>query len=152
MSSELVLPLIMRWTHVICAIIVVGGLFYTRFVVAPALRSTLSDEDRARLHETLMNKWKPLLAMCMLLFLASGFYSYLFVTRFDHVEQPLYHALFGIKLLLAMLLFALAFVVSSTMDWSDKLRENRLMWTLVVLVMFVVVLIAGFLRTMPISV
>lgn len=151
MSSELVLPLIMRWAHVVSAIIVVGGLFFTRFAVMPALRSSLSAEDQGKFHEALMNKWKPLLALCMLLFLASGFYNYLFVTRFDHMEQPLYHALFGIKVLLALTLFVLAFVVSSTMEWSEKLRENPLMWTLVVVVMFAVVLIAGFMRTMPVA-
>ena len=113
MPKEMILPLIMRWAHVLAAIVAVGGSIYMRFVLMPVAASVLEEEPHKRLRAALTRLWQRFVHACILLFLVSGFYNYLAVTRLNHVSQPLYHALFGIKFLLALGVFALALILTS---------------------------------------
>jgi hypothetical protein len=99
-----------------------------------------------------MKKWKLLLHPPIILFLVSGMYNYLVVTRFLHEDQALYHALFGVKFLLALVVFALYIVLTSTMKWSEGLREKNILWVLLVLLVTAIVAIAGTMKTLPIVV
>ena len=117
MESEFLLALLMRWIHIVTAVVLAGGLFYYRFVFTPVAQKALSEEEREKLHEPLMRRWKLFVHPPIVLFLVSGFYNYLAVTRFLHEGQPLYHILFGIKFMLALGVFTIAIVVTSTMAW-----------------------------------
>ena len=149
MTADLVMPLLMRWIHVGTAIVVVGGLIFYRLVFAPVAERILSEEERERLREPLMRRWKMYIHPPIILFLISGFYNYFFVTSAQHQGQGLYHALFGMKFLLALGVFALLIVMTSTMDWSQKLRKNQALWSVLLVLTAVVVLLGGYMKVMP---
>ena len=149
MTADLALPLLMRWIHVGTAIVVVGGLIFYRLVFVPVAERILSEEERERLHEPLMRRWKMYIHPPIILFLISGFYNFIFVTSALHQGQRVYHALFGLKFLLALGIFALLIIMTSTMDWSQKLRKNQALWSVLIVLTAVVVLLGGYMKVMP---
>lgn len=148
MDSVELLPLVMRWLHLIGASIMVGGTLFMYIALRGSL-ATLEPSVREAFRAAVMNRWKHVIAAAFVLLVVSGFYNYLMVTRLVHDEQPLYHALFGIKFLAALAAFALVFIVTSTMKWSEKLREQPAMWHLSALFVVAVLLIGGFMKLMP---
>ncbi len=145
------LPLLMRWSHMLGAVIIVGGTLFMYVSLRSSL-TTLEPEVRAEFRRSAMDRWKHLVAVGMVLLLVSGFYNYLAITRHNHDGQGLYHALFGVKFLVALATFALLFIVTSTMKWSEGLRDKSMMWHLAVATALAVLLIAGFMRMMPAAV
>lgn len=144
------LPLLMRWMHILAAIIAVGGSFFMRLVLMPSVKAALSDETHQQLRDALIPRWRRVVHTCIALFLISGFYNYLVVTRPLHADQPIYHALFGIKFLLALAVFALAIVLTSSGGWAAPFKAKAPAWLgLLVALALAVVLISGFLRMMP---
>lgn len=150
MESDLVLPLVMRWIHMLSALTLVGGSVFLWLVYLPISSRILSDEERARVREPLMRRWKLMSHPTIILFLVSGFYTYIAVTRLQHEGQAVYHMAFGIKFIAAMVVFALTIVLTSTMEWSDKLRDSKALWWAFMASIAVVVLLAGFMRVLPI--
>jgi uncharacterized membrane protein len=150
MTAEMMLPLIMRWIHIVCAVVVVGSIFFYRMVVLPASKHAFEEGMPEAFKTALMKKWKLLLHPPIILFLVSGMYYYLAVTRFMHDGQSLYHALFGVKFLLALVVFALYITLTSTMKWSESVRDKKVLWVLLILLMTGIVMIGGVMRTMPI--
>ena len=151
MSADLVLPLIMRWVHILCAVTVAGSIIFYYLIYMKAASGVLSDEDAEKLRWTIMKKWKLFLHPPIILFLISGFYTYAVTGAQQHQEQPLYHALFGVKFLLAIAVFALFIILTSTMNWSANLRNKNGLWTLLTLMVIAVVLLGGVLRILPIN-
>lgn len=152
MNDVDVIVLLMRWAHILSAIVAVGGSFFMRMVLMPAANAALSDDEHAKLRPVLVKRWQKVIHVCILLFLISGFYNYLVVTSPMHQGQPLYHMLFGIKFLLAMLVFFLAIVLTSLKPWAARVRANAKLWLgLLVALAITVVLISGFLRNLPVS-
>ena len=149
MESDLILPLVMRWIHMLSALTMVGGSVFLWLVYLPISSRILSEEERAKLYEPLMRRWKLLVHPTIILFLVSGFYTYIAVTRFQHEGQAIYHMAFGIKFLAAMVVFAFMIILTSTMSWSVKLREHQGLWWAFMASIAVVVLLAGFMRVLP---
>ena len=150
MTGEFFIELVVRWVHILSAIVAVGGAVFFRLILMPAVGSALSDEEHGRLHPVVMRRWTIFLHATILLFLLSGLYAYFGITRFRHVDQPLYHALFGIKFLLAMGVIALAIGLTSRSELFAALRTGaRLWWGVLVVTAVLVVLVAGVMRTLP---
>ncbi|MBI2422085.1 MAG: hypothetical protein HYV27_04575 [Candidatus Hydrogenedentes bacterium] len=148
-AAPLGLMLVMRWIHILCAVMLLGGTAYMLSVLRPVASAVLDAQAHAALREALAKKWKPLMMIYVTGFLVSGFYNYLAVTRFEHDGQPLYHALFGTKFLLAMVVFGLAMALSSSKGYAVKMRENGKLWIgLTVALGVAVVLIAGYMKVM----
>lgn len=152
MTSEMLLPLVMRWIHIICAIFVAGSIYFYRMAIIPASKQAFEDGMPEAFKTTLMKKWKLLLHPPIILFLVTGMYYYLVVTRFLHDDQPLYHTLFGVKFLLALIVFALYITLTSTMKWSEGVRDKKVLWVLLILLVTAIVMIGGVMRTLPINV
>lgn len=146
MPEELILPMLMRWIHILSAVVVVGSILSYRFVVLPAAKQSLEGEALDTFKYNLMKKWKLWLHSPIILFLISGFYYYMVVGRAMHEGESMYHMLFGIKFLLALIVFALYIVLTSTMKWSEKFRDNTLLWRLLILLTIIVVLVGGAMR------
>lgn len=152
MSADLVLPLIMRWIHILCAVTVAGSILFYYLIYSKAATAVLSEEDAEKLRWTIMKKWKLFLHPPIILFLISGFYTYATIGAANHQEQPLYHALFGVKFLLAIAVFALFIILTSTMNWSAGLRKKNGLWTLLTLLIITVIMLGGVLRVLPINI
>lgn len=150
MNDVMVLPLVMRWAHIFAAVIAVGGVIFMRFVLAPAAKKTLTDDQHEQLRTALTRRWKMVVHLCILLFLVSGFYNYLFVARLEHSGQALYHMLFGIKFLLALGVFFVAIGLTSSKPWAVLFRERRALSQIVLVVLAAAVIcVGGYMKVMP---
>ena len=145
--SVALLPLVMRWIHILSAIVTLGGSIFVRFVLMPSAQQVLDDKAHAQLREAVTKRWMKFVHTCILLFLVSGFYNYIAIQAPAHHGQAIYHMLFGIKFLLALAVFALAIALTSLKPWSGKLRANSKFWLgLLVALAIVVVGISGYMR------
>ena len=142
-----IVPLISRWVHIYTSIVIVGGTVFLRFVLAPAAASALPDAEHSALRERVVGIWKRFVHAGILLFLLSGFYNYLAVTRPNHKGDALYHALMGGKILLAFVVFFLGSALVGKSSAFQKIRDKRNAWLSVVIILAAIIVgIAGFLK------
>lgn len=127
----LVVDLLFRWAHIGAAIVLVGGAFFTRFVLMPAA-SELPDDQHQALKERLRARWAKFVHSGIGLLILSGFYNF-FTQMASHKGQPLYHALVGVKMLLAFGAFYLASVLVGRSPRSAHYRENARKWLVVLI-------------------
>lgn len=149
MDSVALTPLIMRWMHILCAVVTGGGILFYWLALAPAMRKVLAPEQATALLGAVMGRFKIYVHVSILLFLVSGFYNYMVVLRPLHDGQAIYHALFGVKFLLAIVVFALAVVLTSTRPWSAKLRAGKVGWLVLSVGVTAIVLIGGYMKLIP---
>jgi uncharacterized membrane protein len=141
----------MRWLHILSAVVLVGGAVFTRFALLPAASAVLDDATRQTLRAAVLGRWKGIVHTGIFFFLVSGFYNYLTFTRHLHDGQALYHALFGVKFLLALVVFALAILLTSNKAYAARIQANHGKWTgVLVALAVVVVLISGYMRFIPV--
>ncbi len=141
-----VLDLISRWVHVGTTIVLVGGAFFMRYVLAPAA-APLTHAEHESLRERLMNRWKRIVHLGILLFLLSGFYNYLVVALPQHKGDKLYHPLMGTKIILAFVVFFIGSALVGKSAGLQKIRDKRNTWLAVMVVLaMIIVAIAGFLK------
>ena len=150
MSLSFAIAIVMRWMHISAAIVAIGGSAFLRLVLIPVAERTLPEEAHAELRTGVIRRWQKFVHTCILLFLVSGLYNYFFITSHDHVQQPLYHALFGVKFLLALGVFAIAVALTSLKPWSAAMRAKAKMWLAVLLVLAgAIIMISGVLKNLP---
>ena len=141
-----VISILSRWTHIGTAIVLVGGTFFLRFVLAPAA-AQLSDSEHTKLKELVMKTWKKFVHAGIALFLVSGFYNFIVVQIPQHRGDKLYHALMGIKILLALAIFFFASALVGRSKSFEGMRKNAKFWQLVLIILAaVVVAISGYLK------
>ncbi|MCH6555299.1 MAG: hypothetical protein IH797_01635 [Chloroflexi bacterium] len=80
--------------------VAIGGVVFMRFVLMPAAPQTLDQEQHAALREKLIARWKIVVMVCITLLLLSGIYN-MFAIAIPKGRDvgPVYHALFGVKVL-----------------------------------------------------
>jgi len=101
-----VLSVIMRWLHLTSVVVLIGGVLYARFVIAPAL-ATLTAQEQETLASATAERYRSLLWLAILLLTATGLYNMIMnVSR-----GALYQSLLGIKLLLVLHVFAVGFLI-----------------------------------------
>src|SRR5438477_10961817 len=100
------LNVLMRWLHITSVAVLVGGIFYARFVIVPAV-STLPAQDRDTLGAAIAARYRSLLYLAMLFLTGTGVYNMVM----NLGRGPVYQALLGIKLLLVLHVFAVAFLI-----------------------------------------
>lgn len=144
--GELSINTLSRFVHVATAIVLVGGTIFMRFVLMPAA-SKLPPDSHDTLRAALGAIWKRFVHVGIVLFLVTGFYNYLVVMRPSHEGDGLYHALMGIKILLALVVFFLASVLVGRAAAFEKMRQNRKLWFgVIILLAAVIVAISGFVK------
>jgi len=132
------LAILMRWLHIISVITAIGGLLYASLVMSPTL-SSLPLESRTAFAAAINNRFRPLLRLAIFFLIVSGIYN--LVTKAN--LPPGYHIWFGIKMLLALHVIAVSFLLSS----SSVSQERRTrMTTGVVISGGVIVLLSAYLR------
>src|SRR5690349_8389887 len=128
MNDNYKLLLILRWLHIVSATLAVGVPIYFRFVVMPAL-ATLDDENRNRMSDALARRWKMFVHILIVVFLATGRYNFLGIARwrgpeFDADAKRTYHMLFGIKLLIALVIFTISSALVGRASIFARLRSK----------------------------
>ena len=93
----------MRWLHLSSMAALVGGALYARFGMARAGRG-FSPETAKAVEGATAEAYRPFVFAAIAGILISGFYQILTVPG----HSPLYHMLLGVKILLALHVFAVA--------------------------------------------
>jgi uncharacterized membrane protein len=143
----------LRWAHILAAMVAVGGLFYARYGLLPAMQ-VLDDRTREDLHDAIRKRWLPWVIGSITLLLASGLANFLLFNdaakqweEGTWMKQTGYHALFGVKFLLALAVFYFASGLVGRGEGTAWIRANRGRWLSVTLVLAVaVVMISGWMR------
>src|SRR6204780_4147663 len=91
----------MRWLHITSVVMLIGGVLFARLVIVPAMRA-LPEAEQDTLGEAMAARFRSLLYLATLLLIGTGTYN-LFMNL---GRGPVYQALLGIKMLLALHVFA----------------------------------------------
>ena len=102
------LDTLMQWLHLTGAVTGVGALIYGSMILIPSL-AELPAEARGRLVFQLVARFRPVAFAVIGVQLLTGFYNYL--THFS-TRPPAYHMILGVKILLALHVFAVAFLLA----------------------------------------
>lgn len=147
--------LALRWAHVLAAIVMMGGLVFARFALLPALEAE-ETATRDRIHDAIRRRWLPWVIAAITLLLASGLANFiLFNARVKEegwangawMRQTSYHAIFGVKFLLAMVVFYFASGLVGRGAGTQWMRNARGRWLSVTLALALgIVLISGWMR------
>jgi uncharacterized membrane protein len=100
------LNVIMRWLHISSMATLIGGMLYWRLVDSRASQ-TLAPDAREALEEHAASTYRPLVYAAIGGLVLSGIYNILS----NPGHTPRYHMLLGIKLLLALHVFAVAILI-----------------------------------------
>jgi uncharacterized membrane protein len=144
--------ILFRWFHILAAVTAVGGTIFMRMALLPSV-SVLSDEQRKTLHEAVRSRWVKFVMGAILFLLVSGFYNFFMKARQLPAEyKGLYHALFGTKFLMAMVIFFVASALAGRSAAFDGIRKNARFWlTLNMVLGITVVCISGVMRAVPVK-
>jgi uncharacterized membrane protein len=100
------LGVIMRWLHYSSVTTLIGGILYGRLVMVPS-SATLAPDERDALADRAAVAFRPFVLAAICGLVVSGVYNIL--THPGH--RPIYQALLGVKLLLALHVFAVALLI-----------------------------------------
>ena len=139
-DGQLLLKLLMRVLHTTCAATLLGGTLYLRFVLAGAAAG--SDDPEAALYAGRRKAWAACVGICTLLLLVSGFYNFLQVFH-SHDLPPLYNMAFGVKFLVALVLFAISALIAGKSAAAVKVRQRLKTWLNVAVVCALTLFVIG---------
>lgn len=146
MSADVTIRLLSRAIHIICAIILGGGLFYAGSVLAASGADACFAGRR--------QVWARWVMIASLFLIITGFYNYMMIIgdskKPDHEALPrTYHMILGIKMLLGLAVMFIAALISGRSAGAEKARANISRWLNIgwILVLLIVV-IGAYLRTL----
>ena len=147
----LAFDLVLRWMHIIGAIMLVGSTIFMRCVYVPA-KELADGEPQAEFAEWIRKLWARMVMISSGQLLISGLIGFvLLMTRYDISKEEFpgsaYQMIFGIKFLLAMIVFFLAAALSGRSGLAQRLRQREKFWLMVNMVLAItVVCLAGIMR------
>lgn len=140
----------LQWLHVIAAVLAVGGVFFMRFILCPALKKLPPDQEPAKkqiLHGV-SRGFKIVIHSSIAVLLLTGLYRY--IHTLDQTKGwKEYQMLFGIKFLFAMVLFVVAIMLTLPSQQPNYFQRNRDKWLWVNFVLgALIILLSATLRRM----
>jgi uncharacterized membrane protein len=134
---------IFQWIHVGAAVVGVGGMGFLIVVLLPSL-GVLSAEQRDQLVRAVMGRFRWVSWTVIVLLLVSGLYN---VTLVWEAPWGTYWRLLSVKVILALLVFAISFALTLPFKSLDRFRARRKPWlTLAFALAMAVILISAYLR------
>jgi uncharacterized membrane protein len=100
------LNVLIRWLHITSVVVLIGGVLYTRFVLAPTLQS-LATQEQETLRDALAARYRSLLFLAIVLLAGTGIYNMVLNLN----RGVVYQSLLGIKLLLVLHVFAVGMLI-----------------------------------------
>ena len=143
-DATLAIRTLSRILHILFAVILGGGLFYLRAVLAPAGGDACYAGRRA--------VWARWVGIATFFLIASGLFNYItFVRDAKAAGDPLpstYHQLFGVKFLLALFVFFVAAILAGKTSLAGKFRASMNQWlNFAWLAVMAIIVIGAVLRT-----
>jgi len=106
MALDELLSIFLRWLHISSVLVLLGGVIYARWILQPALLA-LPEDPRRQTSERLASSFRPWIIGAVAALLVSGLYN--LITKPNTPAG--YHMVFGLKMLLALHVFAVAFLL-----------------------------------------
>lgn len=138
------LELFMRWLHIFSVITAVGSTVFMRFVLLPSL-SVLRDEDKTAVLKNALGRSRIIIHTAITGILLSGFYNLHKV--WSKTVSP-YGFIFIIKLVLAMIVFMIAILLTSSSDRASLQPHRKTLLAVNVGLAMIVVALSAFLRSL----
>jgi hypothetical protein len=153
MTDDPLFPLlhVLRYMHILGAIMLMGGTIFMRFGLAPVVAG-LDAKTKAELHEQVRSRWSKFVMLAAGLLLVSGLVNLGLAARYsyDPVFGLSYNMVVGIKFLLALPIFLFASFLAGRSTTAKKFQANAVTWMNVNLALaLVMVLIGGALKFVP---
>lgn len=143
---DLLLELIIRWAHILPAIILVGGSLYMVFALHPAMQAT-DFSEKEQLKAAIRARWAKVVMICAGVVLLSGIASLVLQATTYDFPQKYYHPVAGMKFLLALVILYIASLLTGRSKNAEKFREKEAFWLkLNAALAVILVLMAGTLR------
>lgn len=120
-----VLGVLFRVLHITASAILLGGLVYQLKAVLPTQGS---DGNPPESNKASRAGWAKLVALATALLLISGIYNFYGIVTTNEKLPSLYHALFGIKFLLAFFVFFVAAATAGRSSLAVKMRSSHAKW------------------------
>jgi putative copper export protein len=131
-----------RWLHVLSAVIVVGGIVFLALALLPAVAGQ-DAAVRQAVMGPVVRRFKILVHAAIGLLLLTGFYNFMVVLPKARTltYHSLYQSVLGTKILLAFILFGIAFPLLSSPPAFGNMEVGRRRWVTVILVLGLVILL-----------
>jgi len=143
------LPIVLRFLHIAPAVAAGGATIFARIALLPAL-ATLPEADRLRLREAIDRRWRVVVMVCITLLFLSGITNFVLYQAPVHKGQSVYQALFGVKFILALMVFFLASALSGRSATLASIRANSRFYVgIAAVLVLAIVLISNVLRNIP---
>jgi hypothetical protein len=140
--------LVSRILHILGAIILVGGLFYLRFVVTSNNDSSASSSPD-QFFGGRRATWAKWVGIATALLLITGIWNYIETAKLYDLATS-YHMIIGLKILAAIAVFLLAALLAGRTPAAESIRQKWRLWLNVCLLLgILVVILAGVLRSFP---
>ena len=144
-DGKFVLYVVLRVLHILSAIILVGGLFYSKTILVPAGVDPYAGQRQV---------WARWVGLATFFLVVSGLVNFMnIMTTAKAAGTPLpsiYHILFGIKFLLGLFLMFLAAILSGKTALAERFRHKLGSWLSVAWTTSLTIVILGaLLRTIP---
>ena len=136
------LNLASRVLHILSAIVLVGGLFYLRMIVAPRVATKSKGTAADAWFAGNRAAWAKWVGITTTLLLVTGLYNFITIVKTYQLNTS-YHMLVGLKILLALVVFFFAAVLAGRSGLAERFRENMKLWLSVCLVTAILVVIIG---------
>ena len=136
------IALVSRWLHVGSVILLVGGMAFKLYVLAPSA-DALSEAEHNALRSNVLDRLRRYVHTLVALILLSGAYN--FYARMS-TERP-WHMLAGIKVLLGLFILFVASALVGRSKGLQKMRDDSRTWMkITLLVAALAVMLSGYMR------
>jgi uncharacterized membrane protein len=120
----LILDIVMRYLHIVSAILAVGGLSFVAACLTPAMR-VLDDGFRAQVAQVVMGRFVKIVWLAIAGLIVSGVYNWIMLAGTYKDLGPKGNALIGTKVLLAVILFGI--IAAEATGWIKPKKPKGLM-------------------------
>lgn len=142
-----VVAILSRLFHTTCAATLLGGAVYLRFVLAPA---GAGGDTEDVCFAGRRSAWAACVGVSTALLLVSGLYNFVVIVMSNQDLPSPYHAVFGVKFLLAFVVFAIMALLAGKSQTALRVRANMRLWLNVALAVTLAVFALGaVLRSVP---
>ena len=137
-AMDMALGIFFRWLHVIAACVAVGGLFFMAVVLPLGLRA-IEPAQHKELRVGLRQVFKRVVHSAILLLIISGAFNTWRNWEVYRLNMPLTHAVWGIHLILALVVFGISLAVVA----GKEPRPTHRAWMWVNLVLMILAVAAA---------
>lgn len=144
-----ILQVVMRYLHIVAAIVTVGGMSFVLFCVSPAAR-LLEESQREAFIKLMHDRFLKVLWIAIALLIISGAYTWLTLNSAYSEIRPWGQALIGTKVLIAAIIFVVVWLRSMNKVGQTAKGMKRVLMTNIHLAALVI-LLASTLRYLRMS-